>query len=85
MTKGQVKTLRLIFGPLLPTPFLLSTATMGLYVLDYGAGNVQSLANTLKKLDKSFKWIKEPADFAMATVSPQLGFRYRSSLTRIKL
>ena len=41
---------------------------MGLYCLDYGAGNVQSLANTLKKLGHDFKWITTPADFDKATV-----------------
>ena len=42
---------------------------MGLYLLDYGAGNVQSLANTLTILGHSFTWISDPADFAKATVS----------------
>lgn len=42
---------------------------MGLFLLDYGAGNVQSLANTLEKLGHSFKWIASPADFDDATVS----------------
>lgn len=41
---------------------------MGLYLLDYGAGNVQSLANTLTKLGYSFEWIKDPTDFIRATV-----------------
>ncbi|TFK94452.1 imidazole glycerol phosphate synthase HisHF [Polyporus arcularius HHB13444] len=40
---------------------------MGLYLLDYGAGNVQSLANTLKKLGHEFHWISSPADFEKAT------------------
>ncbi|PPQ97059.1 hypothetical protein CVT26_001241 [Gymnopilus dilepis] len=40
---------------------------MGLYLLDYGAGNVQSLANSLTALGHSFQWIKDPADFAKAT------------------
>ncbi|KAF8632634.1 hypothetical protein AX15_001833 [Amanita polypyramis BW_CC] len=40
---------------------------MGLYLLDYGAGNVQSLANTITKLGHSFTWISDPADFAKAT------------------
>ena len=55
--------------------FSLLSVTMGLYVLDYGAGNVQSLANTLKKLGRSFEWIKEPADLAKATVSHGSDFR----------
>lgn len=42
---------------------------MGLFLLDYGAGNVQSLANTIKRLGHTFQWIKEPEDFARATVS----------------
>jgi glutamine amidotransferase/cyclase len=42
---------------------------MGLFLLDYGAGNVQSLANTLGRLGRSFKWITSPADFDDATVS----------------
>ncbi|KAH9858098.1 imidazole glycerol phosphate synthase HisHF [Lenzites betulinus] len=40
---------------------------MGLYLLDYGAGNVQSLANTLTKLGYTFQWISSPADFHKAT------------------
>ncbi|KAI1788762.1 imidazole glycerol phosphate synthase HisHF [Ganoderma leucocontextum] len=40
---------------------------MGLYLLDYGAGNVQSLANTLTKLGHDFRWISSPADFENAT------------------
>ncbi|KAL0578716.1 Histidine biosynthesis bifunctional protein hisB [Marasmius crinis-equi] len=40
---------------------------MGLYLLDYGAGNVQSLANSLKKLGYSFQWISNPSDFEKAT------------------
>ncbi|KAM5536264.1 hypothetical protein V8D89_010163 [Ganoderma adspersum] len=40
---------------------------MGLYLLDYGAGNVQSLANTLTKLGHDFRWISSPADFEKAT------------------
>lgn len=42
---------------------------MGLYLLDYGAGNVQSLANSLSSLGHKFKWISSAADFANATVS----------------
>ncbi|KAH9486999.1 Imidazole glycerol phosphate synthase hisHF [Psilocybe cubensis] len=40
---------------------------MGLFLLDYGAGNVQSLANSLVSLGYSFQWIKQPSDFAQAT------------------
>lgn len=39
---------------------------MGLYLLDYGAGNVASLANSLKKLGHEFTWIASPDDFAKA-------------------
>lgn len=46
-----------------------TTATMGLYLLDYGAGNVQSLANSLISLGYTFEWIKDTSDFAKATVS----------------
>ncbi|KAG9043933.1 Histidine biosynthesis bifunctional protein hisB [Tulasnella sp. UAMH 9824] len=42
------------------------TSSGGLYVLDYGAGNVRSIANTLTKLGYSFKWISQPEDFAKA-------------------
>jgi imidazoleglycerol phosphate synthase glutamine amidotransferase subunit HisH len=45
---------------------------MDLYLLDYGAGNVQSLANSLEKLGHKFTWITQPADFAKATVSHNL-------------
>jgi glutamine amidotransferase/cyclase len=48
---------------------------MGLFLLDYGAGNVQSLANTLETLGHSFKWISSPADFDDATVSSAIRFR----------
>jgi len=42
---------------------------MGLYLLDYGAGNVQSLANSITKLGYEFSWISSPDDFNKATVS----------------
>ena len=45
---------------------------MGLFLLDYGAGNVQSLANSLKSLRHEFEWIKDAADFHKATVSSAL-------------
>lgn len=41
---------------------------MTLYLLDYGAGNVASLANSLKKLGHEFNWISSPDDFAKAEV-----------------
>ncbi|KAF6766161.1 imidazoleglycerol phosphate synthase [Ephemerocybe angulata] len=48
---------------------------MGLYLLDYGAGNVQSLANSITKLGHNFKWVTEPEDFHRATslVFPGVG------------
>ncbi|TFY57011.1 hypothetical protein EVG20_g8710 [Dentipellis fragilis] len=48
---------------------------MGLFLLDYGAGNVQSLANSLEKLGHEFKWISSPEDFDVATslVFPGVG------------
>lgn len=53
---------------------LLSTLThfhsMGLYLLDYGAGNVQSLANSITALGHNFTWITSREDFKHATVSP---------------
>ena len=41
---------------------------MGLYLLDYGAGNVRSLANSLTKLGHDFQWIQSAEDFEKATV-----------------
>ncbi|KAF9462177.1 hypothetical protein BDZ94DRAFT_1166437 [Collybia nuda] len=48
---------------------------MGLYLLDYGAGNVQSIANSIKKLGHNFTWITHPTDFTKATalVFPGVG------------
>ncbi|TFY81547.1 hypothetical protein EWM64_g2475, partial [Hericium alpestre] len=40
---------------------------MGLFLLDYGAGNVQSLANSLEQLGHEFSWISSPEDFDRAT------------------
>jgi glutamine amidotransferase/cyclase len=40
----------------------------GLYLLDYGAGNVRSLANSLGKIGYDFEWIKSPTDFDKAEV-----------------
>ncbi|KIY71019.1 imidazole glycerol phosphate synthase HisHF [Cylindrobasidium torrendii FP15055 ss-10] len=40
---------------------------MGLYLLDYGAGNVQSLANSINSLGHSFTWISSAEDFKKAT------------------
>ena len=51
-----------------PTKLYLRTTAMGLYLLDYGAGNVQSLANSLKKLGYDFQWVTSADDFHKATV-----------------
>jgi glutamine amidotransferase/cyclase len=40
-----------------------------LFLLDYGAGNVTSLANSIRQLGHDFRWIETPADFSEATVS----------------
>ncbi|KZS95977.1 imidazoleglycerol phosphate synthase [Sistotremastrum niveocremeum HHB9708] len=40
---------------------------MGLFLLDYGAGNVRSLANSLTKLGYEFEWIASVQDFDKAT------------------
>lgn len=41
---------------------------MALFLLDHGAGNVQSLANSISKLGYEFSWISTPADFDKASV-----------------
>ena len=52
-------------------PVCSSTAdSLEVTLLDYGAGNVRSLANTLTKLGYEFHWIACPQDFDKATVSP---------------
>ncbi|KAF8213111.1 imidazoleglycerol phosphate synthase [Mycena galopus ATCC 62051] len=38
-----------------------------LYLLDYGAGNVTSLANSIRQLGHDFRWIETAADFSQAT------------------
>lgn len=57
---------------------------MTLYLLDYGAGNVASLANSLKKLGHDFTWISSPEDFAKADAShllpPLSGLPYTDNL-----
>ncbi|GAK66167.1 imidazoleglycerol phosphate synthase [Moesziomyces antarcticus] len=37
-----------------------------LYLLDYGAGNVRSLANSITKLGFEFKWVQSPEDLQKA-------------------
>lgn len=39
-----------------------------LYLLDYGAGNVRSLANSIHKLGYEFEWITKVEDFEKADV-----------------
>ncbi|KAI5121272.1 hypothetical protein M0805_002317 [Coniferiporia weirii] len=58
---------------------------MGLYLLDYGAGNVRSLANSLKQLGYDFQWISSPDDFAKATklVFPGVG-AFRSAVEHLQ-
>jgi hypothetical protein len=41
-----------------------------LYLLDYGAGNVRSLANSIHKLGYDFEWVKDASDLEKAEVSP---------------
>ncbi|KAG2369384.1 hypothetical protein BDR07DRAFT_1477002 [Suillus spraguei] len=41
---------------------------MALFLLDHGAGNVQSLANSIRKLGYDFSWIYSPDDFHKASV-----------------
>ena len=38
------------------------------YLLDYVAGNVRSLANAIEKLGFKIEWIKTPEDVAQAEV-----------------
>lgn len=67
--------LRRLTHPLPPTfesytiatpPTANSRMSKGLYLLDYGAGNVRSLANSLAKIGYDFEWIKSPEDFEKA-------------------
>jgi glutamine amidotransferase/cyclase len=41
----------------------------GLYLLDYGAGNVRSLVNAVNRLGFEIEWVKEPEDILKAEVS----------------
>ncbi|KAA1076165.1 Histidine biosynthesis bifunctional protein hisB [Puccinia graminis f. sp. tritici] len=38
-----------------------------IYLLDYGAGNVRSLANSINRLGFQFKWVNSPDDIKSAT------------------
>ncbi|CAE6521986.1 unnamed protein product [Rhizoctonia solani] len=56
----------------------------GLYLLDYGAGNVRSLANSLAKIGYDFEWIKSPEDFDKAErlIFPGVG-AFRSAIAHL--
>ncbi|KAF8605044.1 imidazole glycerol phosphate synthase HisHF [Ceratobasidium sp. AG-I] len=56
----------------------------GLYLLDYGAGNVRSLANSLAKIGYEFEWIKSPEDFDKAErlIFPGVG-AFQSAITHL--
>lgn len=45
---------------------------MTIYLLDYGAGNVRSLANAISRLGVEFQWVKDPSDILKADVSGAL-------------
>ncbi|GAA5899210.1 hypothetical protein JCM8208_001586 [Rhodotorula glutinis] len=47
-----------------------------LYLLDYGAGNVASLANSVRKLGYEFKWVQTPEDIDKADVRPHLALSH---------
>lgn len=55
---------------------------MQLYLLDYGAGNVASLANSLKKLGHDFRWIESAEDFDKADVN-RVFFSFIYSLKQV--
>ena len=41
----------------------------GLYMLDYGAGNVRSLVNAVNRLGFEMKFVEDPSDILKADVS----------------
>lgn len=41
----------------------------GTYLLDYGAGNVRSLVNAVKKLGHDITYVKDPSDILKADVT----------------
>ncbi|WVF68136.1 imidazoleglycerol phosphate synthase, cyclase subunit [Kwoniella sp. CBS 6097] len=55
------------------------------YILDYGAGNVRSLANSIKKLGFEFEWIKDDSDFDKAEklLFPGVG-RFSQAMTSLR-
>lgn len=42
--------------------------TTGLYMLDYGAGNVRSLVNAVNRLGYEIEFVKDPSDILKAQV-----------------
>ncbi|WRT70511.1 imidazoleglycerol phosphate synthase, cyclase subunit [Kwoniella shivajii] len=56
-----------------------------LYILDYGAGNVRSLANSIKKLGYEFEWINDESDFDKAEklIFPGVG-AFAQAMTSLK-
>ena len=44
------------------------TMTTGLYMLDYGAGNVRSLVNAVHRLGYEIEFVKDPSDILKAQV-----------------
>ncbi|KAG9127374.1 Histidine biosynthesis bifunctional protein hisB [Ceratobasidium sp. 392] len=56
----------------------------GLYLLDHGAGNVRSLANSISKIGYEFEWIKSPEDFHKAErlIFPGVG-AFQAAITHL--
>lgn len=50
------------------TLVMSSSSSTRLFLLDYGAGNVRSLANSLTELGFTYEWITGPEDFDKADV-----------------
>lgn len=46
----------------------IHTMTAGLYMLDYGAGNVRSLVNAVNRLGYEIEFVKDPSDILKAQV-----------------
>ncbi|TXT03896.1 hypothetical protein VHUM_04319 [Vanrija humicola] len=57
------------------------TSRPKLYILDYGAGNVRSLANSITKLGYDFEWVKDESDFDKADklLFPGVGSFYKGA------
>jgi hypothetical protein len=52
----------------------------GLYMLDYGAGNVRSLVNAVEKLGYNITFVKDPSDLKKAEVCIPINCRVDDSL-----